>query len=184
LRDVHPIEWDEALASLRVRESSSGASVTKEEALMHRDYAWKYFSLHADQRLRTFNFFLAFSTLFLGGFVGLLKDYSEKKWIATLPLLLSILSFVFWKLDVRNRILVSNGESALKLIDESLELADIDQRVHPLKIFARDAEFMKENSFPKRWLVGATLGFSTCFGIVFSIFGYGSFFLALYCLFR
>ncbi len=45
----------------------------KQHAML-RDYAWKYFSMHADQRLKTFNFHVTLSTLIAGAFVAFLKD--------------------------------------------------------------------------------------------------------------
>ncbi len=35
-----------------------------------RDYAWKYFQVHADQRLRAFQFYIAISTALFAGVIA------------------------------------------------------------------------------------------------------------------
>jgi hypothetical protein len=86
------------------------------EEQMFRTYAWDYFAYHADQRMKTFNFFIVAAGLLAGGITSLLKDGSDARWIIIpLGLLLFILSVVFWKLDQRNKALVRNGEESNQL---------------------------------------------------------------------
>jgi hypothetical protein len=107
-----------------------------------RDYAWKYFALHADQRLKTFQFFITLATALIGGTLIFLRyDESHHKWIAVLGFLLCFLAFVFWKLDHRTSALVKNGENALKFLDARSDLPDAQGEPHPLAIFARDDYF-------------------------------------------
>ena len=42
--------------------------MTPEELRDARSYAWDYFALHADQRMKLFNFFLVLAGLILGAF--------------------------------------------------------------------------------------------------------------------
>ncbi|MFZ2384739.1 MAG: hypothetical protein WBE75_00810 [Candidatus Omnitrophota bacterium] len=146
---------------------------------MMRDYAWNYFSMHADQRLKTFNFYVAISTLLIGTFVAFTKEAPFSRWVCILPFLLTVLSFVFWKFEIRNRQLIRNGEAALQYLDEQLELEKSGEAPHLLKIIARDAYFSgqsQDTPFKKAWT------YSTCFNAVFMIFGFGGVVLGLVCL--
>lgn len=79
-----------------------------------REYAWNYFSLHAEQRLKTFHFFVILSTVITGAVLTIIKDFKNVEYAAPLAFLLPIFSFVFWKLDLRNKELIKHGENALK----------------------------------------------------------------------
>jgi len=103
-----------------------------------RSYAWSYFSFHADQRMKTFNFFLIVAGLLANGIVTLLKD-GNNPWLTTpFGLALMFLCFLFWRLDRRNHTLVRNGEGAIKYLDSLHEFADSEGVPHPLRIFERD----------------------------------------------
>lgn len=39
-----------------------------------REYAWKYFALHADQRLRAFYFYVLLSTVIVGALLTVAKE--------------------------------------------------------------------------------------------------------------
>jgi hypothetical protein len=80
---------------------------------MFRTYAWSYFAYHADQRMKTFNFFLIVAGLLAGGITTLLRDGGDWRWVSLLGGVLTVLSLVFWKIDHRNKQLVRNGEAAL-----------------------------------------------------------------------
>jgi len=49
-----------------------------------RDYIWKYWVCHADQRLRTFHFFILLVTVFLAGILTYLKDARYPIWFIRL----------------------------------------------------------------------------------------------------
>ena len=68
-----------------------------------RRQAWDYFALHAQQRLTTVNFYLVMATALTAGAVASF-DESFRFPGLRLPtgLLLSLLSFAFWRLDFRN----------------------------------------------------------------------------------
>jgi hypothetical protein len=104
-----------------------------------RSYAWNYFALHAEQRMKTFHFYLIVSTVLVAGFINGTKDSSvDCRIISVLGLSLALISFYFEKLDERNRELVRNGEAALKYLDELENLKDNHQEPNLLKIFAHD----------------------------------------------
>jgi hypothetical protein len=134
-----------------------------------REYAWNYFELHAGQRLKTFQFFVTLSTALIAGFVVLLRYGYTYKWIAVLGFLLSFFSFVFSKLDRRTKILVENGEKALKYLDRQHDLPDIEGIPHPLRIFDRDDHFTsRANLLP---LVTGHFSYSRSFRYVFVAVG-------------
>ncbi len=85
-----------------------------------RQYAWSYFSVHADQRLKTFNFYAVLSTAMVAGILAIAKEAKNPAVAAPLAFLLAFLSFIFWKLDQRNRQLVKHGENALKHLEEQI----------------------------------------------------------------
>jgi len=133
-----------------------------------RDYAWNYFELHAEQRLKAFQFYISLSTAVIAGFLLLLRYGQAHKWVALLGLLLAFLSFVFWKLDIRTKGLVKNAEEALKFLDAQHALADIGELPHPLRIFARDDKLNKAKDHKAIWSGHFT--YSRCFGWVFTMF--------------
>src|SRR4051812_24459332 len=85
-----------------------------------RDHVWKYFSFHAEQRIKTFNFYVLFSTILIGGLLAFLKDTTRPA-IGVVPLLvLMLVSFFFWQLDCRSRQLIDYSREALRAIELQL----------------------------------------------------------------
>ena len=91
-----------------------------------RDSAWKYFTVHANQRLKLFQFYITICSALLaaGGLVIRLDEY--------MPLLVflggftAFVSFIFWKLDCRTNFLVKRGEEALKTLDDRHDIPNIE----------------------------------------------------------
>lgn len=85
------------------------------------EHAWRYFALHAEQRMTVFNFFVASAGLALTGLAWTLADGS-KKWPlgAAAGLGAAALSFVFWRLDQRGGQLVKNAEDAMVALESGL----------------------------------------------------------------
>jgi hypothetical protein len=110
-----------------------------------REYAWNYFQFHAEQRMKTFDFFLIIAGAIIAGFLTTVHD--ERLVAAALGFLLGFMSLVFGKLEKRNRELVRNGEAALKYLDELEGLKDDDDGPNRLKLFARDDFTTRQ--FPK-----------------------------------
>ena len=109
-----------------------------------RNYAWNYFALDAEQRMKTFHFYLIVSTVLVAGFINGTKDSSvDCRILSFLGLSLALISFYFEKLDERNRELVRNGEAAIKYLDELENLEDNHQKPNILKIFAHDDFVLK-----------------------------------------
>ena len=88
-----------------------------------RKQAWDFFQMQASQRLTTFNFYIALSSLLSGGLAANLKAQDGIQFVSILlGLLLVLFSFVFWKLDQRNRDLIKSAEDALKFFESKRKL--------------------------------------------------------------
>ncbi|PSL93753.1 hypothetical protein [Pseudomonas sp. R9.37] len=82
------------------------------------DHAWRYFELHAQQRMTVFNFYLAISGLIAAGVGVCLQQGSKFSFLASLlGVFLGLVSFLFWKLDQRVSELIKLAESTLCKIE-------------------------------------------------------------------
>ena len=131
---------------------------------LYRESAWRHFSIHAEQRLRMLQFYITVSTARLGGGVLLLRTDNEIA-IILIGSLASFFSFVFWKLEARTRTLVKNAEDAIKHLDESINLPDVDGEPSPLKLFTIDDYRTRR---PNR-LAPTRFTYHTCFVLVFAV---------------
>jgi hypothetical protein len=59
-----------------------------------REYAWKYFSLHAEQRLKTFHFFVILATVLVGAISTIAKELGNLGHAAPLAYLLATLEYL------------------------------------------------------------------------------------------
>ena len=141
------------------------------------NYAWRYFQTHAEQRLKTFNFYLVVCAIIIGALSALLKDGSEMRVGIPIALLLPFLSFIFWKLDLRNKQLISHGENALKYLENQYLLDSKKDLDNILKIFNHEEQSTKKL---KRYTYLFT--YSTCFNLVFFIFSIGGIIVAYWLL--
>jgi hypothetical protein len=101
--------------------------------------AWASFALHAGQRLTTFNFFIVLSSLLVGAMVTTFqKDFRVPYLGVVVGLLLALLSFIFWKIDVRNKHLIKLSEKAIIHFEELAPKPD-GANYHPAAYFLREA---------------------------------------------
>jgi hypothetical protein len=82
-----------------------------------REYVWRHWAFHADQRLRTFHFYILVVTVLVAGILAYIKDARYPAYAAPGGFLLAIASYVFWRLDCRNRVLIRHAEEILKAIE-------------------------------------------------------------------
>ena len=101
---------------------------------IYRDNAWRHFAIHADQRLKMFQFYITISTALLGGGILLFRTSQNDVTIILLSFLACFFSFVFWRLEARTRVLVQNAEDAIKYLDESIPLPHVDGRAESSQI--------------------------------------------------
>jgi hypothetical protein len=140
---------------------------TAEERLLDelRDHAWDYFELHAEQRLKTFHFYILLETGLVGALLVAARLGSpEPRFLLMVGIAMVFFSFVFWKLDFRTKAMIKMSEEALKLYER--------------RKFGTDQEMVKSTPFTNdpqaQGLVGisplGTLSYSKCFGAVFIAF--------------
>lgn len=96
--------------------------------------------------MKTFNFFLVLAGLVGTSVVTLLKEPAIA-WIACpLGLTLSLLSVLFLHMDRRNKLLIRNGEEAIKFLDSMIPDLPEGEEPHVLQIFAKDDYRTKSQS--------------------------------------
>jgi hypothetical protein len=136
----------------------------KQQALEH---AWKYFELHAAQRLSMFNFFVAFATVALAGLgASLQSDRNHQIAGLLIGIIIPVITFVFWHLERRTAFLVKHGEQAIIALEQ--ELLPVEARIfhseptasNPLRS-ASKGYWYRHRSYRE--------GFETLFGIVASL---------------
>lgn len=84
------------------------------------EHAWKYFEIHSNQRITLFNYFLFIMTG-LGAAIGITLQASSKfAYVGIfLSFFVSLVSFVFWKLDQRTSFLIKESEKTLILLERN-----------------------------------------------------------------
>jgi len=128
------------------------------------DHTWRYFELHANQRMYIFNFFLVLSGLVAAGLAASFEGKGPLLLIGVvLGLLLALVSFVFWKLDQRVSFLIKNAEIAL------VELEALFPELR-LRLFTEEPRLTQEarsaaSLLRRQWTYGHSFRF------VFSIMG-------------
>jgi hypothetical protein len=133
------------------------------------EHAWRYFDLHAQQRMTVFNFFL-----FLVGLVGagIATSAQAAKELAILGcflgLLLAFISFIFWKLDQRVSFLMKRAELAMASLESQLpnDIARLFNGEPPLTAEA----CATGNGWTRHWTYGRSFRITFCttgaFGIL------------------
>ena len=112
---------------------------TDEQIKRLEDRAWQAFAAHAGQRLTTFNFYLVLSSLLITAMAATFqKDFRLPYLGAVVGALLAFMSYLFWRLDKRNRELIKLSESALKHFEAAISPVDSTQPYHPAAFFLRD----------------------------------------------
>jgi hypothetical protein len=136
------------------------------------EYAWQYFELHAKQRIAVFNFYIV-----VAGFLTttIAASFSETKHMhlvgIVLGITLSVMSFIFWKLDTRTKALIKNSENALKRIEHKFPTlqSQADPRVTQLFLF--DAFLTSSDTTSSRNPFSKSMTYSDCFNSTFLLFG-------------
>jgi hypothetical protein len=85
-------------------------------------HAWNYFVYHAQQRQTVFNFFLILVGASIAAFGATLAkpESSHPLFHAVLGVLISVCSFLFWRLDRRSTRLIKLAEAPLRSFESRL----------------------------------------------------------------
>jgi len=149
------------------------------------NHVWQYFVLHAQQRLTTFNFYIIVSTVAVSGYIASLREASARPASIIVGLFLPFFSFVFWKLDCRNRQLVKNAEDALRSLEKWHTCSGAEGQISELALFRRDDKAVglarQRTSF---WSWRNHYSYSDCFNLVFGVFAICGVLAALYSALR
>lgn len=100
------------------------------EMALARASSW--FQIHADQRLKVFNFYIVLLAVFVTGFMTLLKE-NLHQWEIIISVCLFVVTFAFKKLDQRTASLVKNAEAALEKIENTIASASGIEQVNLVK---------------------------------------------------
>jgi hypothetical protein len=130
--------------------------MTEDEARMRLDHAWRYFELHANQRISLIRYYIIFYSLYLSG-CGYL--FVQHDWIINHSTIIKPLSFVFiiitvifYILDNRNRTLIHIAEKSLRELEKEMGYQN------PYNIFTVENEPSSQ---------GKTVGHTDCFRALF-----------------
>jgi hypothetical protein len=128
-----------------------------------RNHAWAYFSLHAQQRMSVFQFFITLETALFGvAFLAVQFAKPLTPWFSITGLMITLLAFVFWKIDQRTRDLIGVAECCLMDVEAYLARSSTLSTRLP---FSSDPQHLGTMAtFP---LLPGRLSYSKCFGVVF-----------------
>jgi hypothetical protein len=141
-----------------------------DQAIPIREHAWKYFEIHANQRIVIFNYFLVVSGATAAGLATTLQGSSRFASLGVvLGCLLVLVAFVFWKLDQRVSFLIKRAESALSEAESPFPLS-------AAHLFMREPEatkFATENGswWSRHWTYGKSFRFVFGAMAVFGVAG-------------
>ena len=122
----------------------------EEEGL--RKQAWDFFQMQAGQRLTTFNFYIALSSLLSTGLATCFKSDINMPYLGiTFGFLLMFFSFIFWKLDERNSDLIKGAEETLKFFERQVDIADVDAMPHIAMRFVREEFETSQKKANRTW---------------------------------
>lgn len=130
------------------------------------EHAWRYFEMHAAQRITVFNFFVATSGLLIAGLVFALRAGKSASSLGIAAgLALMALSFIFWKLDHRVSSMIKVSESIISKIEESaitdpsLRVITAEQKMTAGKTFTFFGNWTYGQAFRRIFTVVGIVGF-------------------------
>jgi hypothetical protein len=134
------------------------------------DHSWRYFELHAGQRMTLFNYFLALSGVALAGLAACLQG-ARYLWPigAALGMGLTIIASVFWKLDQRTSFLVKHAEKAVVQLER--EFPENSARLITSESSATLAANGTRGRWSRIWTYGASFRFAFALMAVFGLAG-------------
>jgi hypothetical protein len=129
------------------------------------EHLWRFFALHAQQRVSVFNFFVVLAGVISAAIGGALQAGRPLSVVViALGLLLPLLSFVFWRLDQRNSDLIKISERALR----SAEMACLPDYA---RIFVREETAGTTNAYAGDSAVQTSWTFRKSFRFIFVFMG-------------
>jgi len=136
--------------------------------------AWKYFQQHAEQRIKYFNFFVLFSSLLVTAFVASLeKEFAYPVIGIVVGILQICVTFVFWKIDERNKFLTRIGEDAIKEIEKNYPVGESGEGPIATQIFTLEQQRTDKlrDSEKQKCFLFRQMSHSKCYLLIYTLFG-------------
>lgn len=128
------------------------------------EHAWRYFALHAEQRISIFNFFLILSGIVVAGLAACLQLHGPFQLLGVvLGALLALVSFTFWKLDQRTSFLIKHAENAITELEQSFPIQS--SRLISSERIRTDENISSLSGLFRLWTYGSA------FRLVFTVMG-------------
>jgi hypothetical protein len=160
-----PAHAASALPDAVTADSRKADAISPKDTLEH---AWRYFELHAAQRMSMFNYFLVLFGLVSAGLAGALQaDGALRVAGVFLGIALTVTTHVFGKLDERSSFLVKHAEAALREAEAAVPLA-----VGRL-FFHEPGETEDARALAKIWTYGTSFRLIFCVARLVGILGAG-----------
>lgn len=131
------------------------------------EHAWRYFELHANQRIIIFNYFLIISGALSAGLATTLQGSQRFSSLGImLGMLLIVVSFIFWKLDQRVSYLIKHAESVITDLEQYLTI----KKAHIFYLEPKKSKEVLEEGFwwSRHWTYGSAFRFVF---IIMALFG-------------
>ena len=125
-------------------------------------FLWEHFKIHADQRIKAFNFFIILSIFADSGSITALAKESPDFILIVLGIFIVLLSCIFWVLDVRSHSLVRLSYKGLIKYEKSLPIYS--------RLFTKDSR-MKKGIFRYTFAFSALFIIQILFGVLVAIIG-------------
>ncbi|WP_208647492.1 hypothetical protein [Pseudomonas kribbensis] len=114
---------------------------SNENAKISLEHAWRYFQLHAQQRMTVFNFYLVITGLIAAGLGTCISQGDKLVTVGgLLGLFLSFITFIFWKLDQRVSLMIKKSECAIISLEKILAAPKVS-------LFSEDMEPQIKGAF-------------------------------------
>lgn len=130
------------------------------------DTLWKYFELHANQRIQMMNFYIIIESLFITGYVTLTNINDMQEFKVGICIGIILISWIFYKFDMRTRSLIKNCEKAIKHLEDKYSKT-IDKEI--MIFSAEDAETKKTKEITYTKLMKIQFIFFAIIGVIFFI---------------
>ncbi|MEQ8364029.1 MAG: hypothetical protein RH948_14250 [Cyclobacteriaceae bacterium] len=130
------------------------------------DIAWKYFQQHAQQRVQHFNFFITLSAILSTGLLTTFQSDLQAPLVGIgIGLIQAQVSFIFYKIDNRNRFLTKLSENVLKRLE-------LDTIGNAYKLFTEEEKItlLLNKSDKSRMFFNRQFGHGQLYRIVFITF--------------
>ena len=146
-------------------DENSNAEGSSREAL---DHAWRWFELHARQRLQLVNFFLL-SEAFLTSAFAVALDAGYPEVSVAVALIGAVTAVYFWLIGERVRALLKAGERAMAPFEEKLASSTGTDQIRLVAIVERPETRVKYSTAIRFIHATFGVGFALAFGYAFAL---------------